>query len=289
MSHNIFHQKKINKVLIACPFWRCGSTLMAQSVADHYGLQNHDEILYDPDADPTYDKKNNPNTGKGIDVDTIKDFLNAEMRSSSGRVHHHITQHISDDYEGFDWKQYLKDPSSKWVIKVHADQFRYLSNIIEDQDLHQLFAQPDFALIFLHREGVVPALLSSLDAMLTGISHEARDELHPRFQYVTKAKKHYIDHQPKNIEKVAEGLLQLYEDLMVPSINQCNEWIRAHHTHFYKTHQITYEAFQNVPQLSSRLRPYHKSEHYQAVFEEVDNLLHIPKELLYSHQRFILR
>lgn len=288
MYHNIFHQKQVNKVLIACPFWRCGSTLLAQAVADHYGIPNHDEILYDPEADPTYDKTD-PSHGQDMNLDNIKDFLSGEYRSSSGRVHHHITEYISEDYEGFDWKKHLKDPSSKWVIKVHADQFLHLSNLIDDSALHEMFAQPDFALILLHREGVVPALLSSLEAMLTGISHEARDELHPRFQYVEETKKSYLNHLPDTIDRTVEGVVSVYKNLMVPSIDHCNQWINTHHRHFNKTYEITYEAFQNVPQLASRLRPYTKSDHFKKVFEEVDSLLHIPKELLSFHQRFILR
>jgi len=279
--YNFFQQSSYNKVLILCPFWRCGSTLLAGVIAKHYGLTNCDELLYDPTIDPTYDS--GEKNSVPISVDNTFNF-----KSATGKIHHHITSFITEDHESFDWPKYLNDPNSKWVAKIHADQFNFLPQLINDLSMKNFFQDQKNAVILLHRQGVVATLISCLEAMTSGVSHESRSMLHPRFQFVKESKQSKIldFEQGYTIDHAIKGIEKIYTNMMVQGVEHCNTWISQHKNSIKNISIMDYENFVNVPQLAEHLDPYKKNDTYYEILKQASCNTNIPKQLLFVNNRY---
>lgn len=279
--YNFFQQSSYHKVLILCPFWRVGSTLLAGVISKQYGLTNCDELLYDPTIDPTY--QSSEKNSVAINLDNMFNF-----RSATGNIHSHMASFITEDHESFDWVKYLNDSDSKWLVKIHADQFDFLPQLISDSAMDSFVQNPDNAVILLHRQGVVATLVSCLEAMTSGVSHEARSMLHPRYQFVKELKESKIlDHeQVYTVEHAVKGIENIYKNMMINGVNNLNKWLDRYMNKAKNISIIDYENFVNIPQLAEYFDPYKKNNTYYEILKQASFNTNIPKQLLFVNNRY---
>ncbi len=264
---------QIDRVLLITPYWRTGSSFLGGMYCKHNILQNLDEILYDPDIDPTKDHKK-------IDIEKVN------YRSASGKIHPIMLKSITEDYVNFDIKDWLKQ-NDGWLIKINADQILYTDVLFDKKDLDNFFTQSNNAIIINYRRDIVDISMSVFESMVSGISHEPNYYLHKRYQGVIGYKKQVFKNDQTTQDKLITATEKLYQQSIKPFTEYCNRWLARHDNlqPYFKV--ICYEDFDQYDELRNELNPYKKNEDYQALCDILRNRIDTPKSMDFKDNQFI--